>query len=324
MKRSILFAGLILLLSLSACGAPGEGSTATVTAGLNEAYPDALPVVEQLALGSLRLEETEQAVDESQAATLLPLWQAYQTLSTSDKAAEAEVTALVKQLQGAMTPEQIEAIAAMQLTAEDVTASMQDLGGFFGGRGTEGEGDSQNSGGQGFRFGGGFPGGMPPEGGFEGGMPGGGGFVVQGGQDPNAMATRVAEMQSGDSNGMGDFLNRALISAVIRTLQIKTGEEITAPEGARRFNQAFLDPIVEATGIPAETLQAALSEGGTLADAITTNGGDLEAAKEALRQAYADSGTSQEELDAWIENLLNNPMPQFGRPAGAETSTPEP
>jgi hypothetical protein len=323
MKRSILFGGLILLLSLSACGAPGEGNTATATAGLNEAYADALPVVEQLALGSLRLEGTEQAIDESQAATLLPLWQGYQTLNTSDKAAEAEIAALVKQLQGAMTREQIDAIAAMQLTAEDLSSSAQDLGGFFG-RGTGSEGDSENSGGQGFRFGGGFPGGMPSEGGFGGGVPGGGPFVGQGEMDPDAMATRVAEMQSGDSDLVGGLRDRALIGALIRTLQIKTGEEVTPPEGAGRFNQAFLDPIVEATGIPAETLQAALADGRTLAEAITANGGDLDVAKEALRQAYADSGASQEDLDAWIENLLNNPMPQFGRPAPAETSTPEP
>jgi hypothetical protein len=323
MKRSIFFSGLILLLALSACGAPGGGSAATATAGLNEAYADALPVVEQLALGSLRLEGTGQAIDESQAATLLPLWQGYQTLSTSDKAAEAEIAALVKQLQGAMTPEQIDAIAAMQLTAGDLSSSAEDLGGSFG-RGTGSEGDSQDSGGQGFRFGDGFPGGGPPEGGFEGGMPGGGGFVVQGGQDPGAVATRVAEMQSGDGDLVSNFRDRALIGALIRTLQIKTGEEVTPPEGGMRFNQAFLDPIVEATGIPAETLQAALADGRTLAEAIIANGGDLDVVREALRQAYADSGASQEDMDAWIENLLNNPMPQFGRPAGAETSTPEP
>lgn len=323
MKSSIVFGSLILILALSACGgASGGGTTSAAPAGLNENYTDALPVVEQLALGSLRLEETEQAVDESQAATLLPLWQAYQALSASDKAAEAEIAAVVKQLQQAMTSEQIAAIAAMQLTAEDLTASTEELGGLLG-RGGWRQGDGEAEGGFAPVPGGGFAGGMPgggPGGGLGGGMPGTG----QGQLDPSALATRVAAAEgSGDGDSMGTFRNRTLINALIRTLQIKTGAEVPVPEEAGRFNQAFWDAISGATGIPAETLQAATADGATLAEVITADGGDLEAVEDALRQAYAGSGASEEELEAWIENLLQSQL-QFNRPPAPEGGSDEP
>jgi hypothetical protein len=319
LKQILLFGGLALILLFSACGGAGEETTtAADTTGLSESYTDALPVAEQLALGSLLLEESEQAIDETQATTLLPLWQAYQTLSTSDKAAEAEVNALVKQLQRAMTPAQIEAIAAMTLTAEDIAASMEELGGSFGSgamRGANAEADGVAP----------FPGGgLRPGGGVPGsGM--GGGFGAGAGveNDPNARATRVAEMESGDGELSGAIQNRFLVSALIRSLQVKTGEEVV-PAGTGRFDQAFWNTISDAASIPLETLQASLVEGTTLADAITAGGGDLAAVQDALREAYTDSGAAQGDLEAWIENLLNNPMPQFGRPAGAETATPAP
>jgi hypothetical protein len=325
MKHKILYVGLALILLLSACGAASDDPTAAVADDLTESYTDALPVVEQLALGSLLLEDTEQAIDEGQAATLLPLWQAYRTLSTSDKAAEAEVNAIVKQLQGAMTSDQIDAIAAMKLTADDFTASAEELGGLFG-RGARQAGDSED--GEPVPFGPGGGVGARPEGGLPGGMPGmGGGFgagAQQGELDRDAQATRLADLESEDGELAADFRNRALITALIRTLQIKMGEQVEMPVGAGRLNQAFWEPIATATGISAETLQAALADGGALAEAITANGGDLDAVRAALREAHADSGASQEEVDAWIENLLANPMPQFGLPAAAETATPEP
>jgi hypothetical protein len=321
LKQILLFGGLALILLFSACGGAGEETTTNAeTTGLSESYADALPVAEQLALGSLLLEESEQAIDEAQAATLLPLWQAYQTLSTSDKTADAELDALVKQLQRAMTPAQIEAIAAMVLTTEDIAASAEELGGLFGrgamrGSGVEGDGDAPFPGG-------GFGGGVPGSG--MGGGPGaGGGFGAGVEIDPNARATRVAEMESDDTDVAGAIQNRFLVNALVRSLQVKTGAEVV-PAGTGRFDQAFWNSISDAAGIPLETLQAALAEGTTLADAITAAGGDLEAVQDALRETYADSGAAQGDLEAWIENLLNNPMPQFGRPAAAETATPEP
>jgi len=71
----------------------------------------------QLASGTLRLEETGNAVTAEQAAALLALWQAIRggTLQS-----EAESGAVLKQIEGTMSPEQLAAIAAVQLTWEDL------------------------------------------------------------------------------------------------------------------------------------------------------------------------------------------------------------
>ena len=81
-----------------------------------------------LLVGTLKLEDTDQAVSAEQAATLLPLWQAYRSLSTSQTAAEAEVDALLNQIQSTMTSDQVDAINAMNLTITDMMDLMQSMG----------------------------------------------------------------------------------------------------------------------------------------------------------------------------------------------------
>jgi len=83
----------------------------------------------RLALGVLKLEGTDQAVTKEEATELLPLWQVYQSLSNSDTTSHVELDALMKQIQGAMTAEQIKAIEALELTDESVNEVMQTLGG---------------------------------------------------------------------------------------------------------------------------------------------------------------------------------------------------
>jgi len=129
------YIGLVLVLAvgvLAGCGG-GEATPEPVDEGVGEtytsavldaSYSDALSVSNQLALGTLRLEETEKPVMPDQATALLPLWQALQGGVT----AQAEVNAVLKQIEGTMTPEQLAAIAAMQLTQEDLQAWMQEQG----------------------------------------------------------------------------------------------------------------------------------------------------------------------------------------------------
>ena len=57
----------------------------------------------QLALGTLALEETDQAITAEQAAALLPLWKAANSLSGADNVAAEEMTGLFKQIEEAMT-----------------------------------------------------------------------------------------------------------------------------------------------------------------------------------------------------------------------------
>jgi len=130
--------GLVVLMIsvLVGCGgeqaAPAEeGSEAAYTSDtLDTAYDGALSASNQLALGTMQLEEadeqhpTDDAVTPEQAADLLPLWQALQGGVT----AEAEVVALMKQIEGTMTQEQLEAIARLQLTQEDLRAWTQSQG----------------------------------------------------------------------------------------------------------------------------------------------------------------------------------------------------
>jgi hypothetical protein len=120
----------------ASAGAAG-GATYT-SAVLDTSYPDALNVSNQLALGTILLEETDQAVMPEQAATLLPLWQVLRGGVTT----QVEVNAVLKQIEGTMTREQLEAIAAMQLTQEYLQTWMQEQGmgsGFPGASGGQGE-----------------------------------------------------------------------------------------------------------------------------------------------------------------------------------------
>jgi len=96
-----------------------------VSAALDTSYEGALPASNQLALGTLRLEGTEEAVTPEQAAALLPLWQAIQGGGLQSN---AEINAVLKQIEGKMTAEQLATIAAMQLTAEEMRTWAQEQG----------------------------------------------------------------------------------------------------------------------------------------------------------------------------------------------------
>jgi hypothetical protein len=95
------------------------------SAYLDTSYADALDVSGQLALGSLLLEETENALTAEQAAALLPLWQAVRSGTLQS---EAETDAVWRQIQSAMTSEQMAAIQAMRLTGDDLTSWAQSQG----------------------------------------------------------------------------------------------------------------------------------------------------------------------------------------------------
>ena len=157
------YVGLILTLMvavLAGCGGEqstpvpvdeGGGETYTSDA-LDMSYPGALSVGSQLALGTLQLEETENGVTPEQATTLLPLWQALQGGVT----VQAEVDAVLRQIEGVMTPEQLEAIAAKQFTRDD----LRGLGMPPGGGGGQGLSPDEQATRQAERGGGE---GMPPE-----------------------------------------------------------------------------------------------------------------------------------------------------------------
>lgn len=300
-KATIAVRSLILALLLASCGGGAKTGGSAEGTGLSDGYQDALAVPAQLALGSLQLEETDLAIDEALAAELLPLWQAYQSLSGSDTAAEVEVTAVIDQIQDTMTTQQIEAIAAMKLTAEDATTYMTEMGGAFGrpggmdGAQTDGGGSGS---GAGRFFGGGF--GRPTG----GGMPGMG-FPEGGQANEDARATHIAQMGDDPDSAMAGFRHQVLVSALIRSLQAKTGEVDAAEPPGRRMGDLW-SVVSESTGIPVETLQEEMAEGATLAEVIAAHDGDLEAVEAALKDAFSDLPAIEgEDLDQRISDLLS-------------------
>jgi len=128
MKRTITLGTFLVLAAwlLVACGGTnesalaGSGTEGTTDSSLDTSYENALAVRNQLALGTLRLEETDWPVTAEQVPELLLLWQALRGTIGSGASAPAEVDALLEQIEGAMTVEQLAAIRAMQLTQADL------------------------------------------------------------------------------------------------------------------------------------------------------------------------------------------------------------
>jgi hypothetical protein len=140
----VVTVALLLALALTGCAgttvpiastggspaAPSGGNSAAspaaatdyTSAALPAAYENALPASTQLALGLLQLEGTPQAVTPAQAKTLLPLWQAFQGSALQN---QTEQNAVLKQIEGSLTAEQVKAIAAMQLTNDDMRKWME-------------------------------------------------------------------------------------------------------------------------------------------------------------------------------------------------------
>jgi hypothetical protein len=247
---------LILLISLwaivlAACsGSSSQGtSTANSTGTEADQAGTSLSQVNLLLVGTLKLEDTPQAVTPDEAANLLTLWQAYRSLSNSQTAAEAEVDALLIQIQSTMTSDQVQAIEAMNLTSTDMMNLMQSMGAGIGPQGTPDPKSTPdfNMPGGGFTFDNPPSGstGSPPSGtgsgtirnplsggpmqGGDGGvviMGGGdagsaaglgGGPMLQGTQDPSMQATAQARFSTRASQ-----VNTILLDMLITKLEGKT------------------------------------------------------------------------------------------------------
>lgn len=126
---SAILAVAFALMILAGCGgeetSPASAEEAYTSTCLDASYEGALPAANQLILGTLLLEGTEDAVTPEQAQALLPLWQALQGDALQG---QAEVNAVLGQIERAMTPAQLSAIAAMQLSRDDLTAWTQEQG----------------------------------------------------------------------------------------------------------------------------------------------------------------------------------------------------
>jgi len=224
MKKITVTIFAILVLTLTACGSNTSNAQQFSQDQNSTATTAELPLASKLVIGSLKLEDTDNAITAEQATELLPLWQVYQQLSTSDTAAQEEITALMEQIQETMTADQMKAINAMNLTPQDMFTVMQEQGIQFGGNRQQDQSSNQQNSGGGF----GPPGGgdfVRPEGGGPGGG-GGGGFG--GGQNlsPEQIATAQARRAENGGNGFRNIGTPApLIEALVKLLQGKAGSQ---------------------------------------------------------------------------------------------------
>ena len=207
--------GLLMVIGfalvLVACSST-ESSTAAVEGAGTPGGSETSSLAIQLALGTLKLEQTEYAIDAAQAAQLLPLWKAALSLGQSDTTAAAERNGLVKQIQKSMAAEQLEAIQAMGLTGQNLPTIAQELGVELN-AGSPSPGSSSTSSTSTGASGGGMTGGPPPD--APGGMPGGdpgGGLGMQTSQSSQTQSTS-------SSTFMG--LSQALLEKVIQLLEAK-------------------------------------------------------------------------------------------------------
>ena len=130
MKHNRVWWTLAIALAVVLVGCRSAEPTAAPDAGT--AYPQSgtgamgnLVGVNGLALGTLRLEDTEDAVTSQQAVALLPLWQ---MIGSGSLQGDAETQAVLKQIEGAMTESQRAAIDAMGSTFDDMQAWMEGQG----------------------------------------------------------------------------------------------------------------------------------------------------------------------------------------------------
>ncbi|MBM3153407.1 MAG: hypothetical protein FJZ96_14590 [Chloroflexi bacterium] len=100
-------------------------SDAYISPGLDTGYEGALSARLQLTLGSLYLAETTTPITPEQAALMLPLWEGLRNLTSSGNSAQAEVNAILVQIESLFTIEQLDAISDMQLVSADMQAWMQ-------------------------------------------------------------------------------------------------------------------------------------------------------------------------------------------------------
>jgi hypothetical protein len=217
MRSYLVIVGLLLVMTMTvACGDADAGvvqeaSGAALSSVLNTGYENALPIPMQLALGLFKLEETNAPLNPEQAADLLPLWKAYRSLANSDTSSPQELSALLKQIQEVLSDEQLQAIAGMQLTGQDLAELAQEkniaLGGGMGRPGNlsaeaRATLEARRASGQG-------PGGV---------------FVLGGEPPPGMMATPGARQTAiaGRVGNGGPGVSPALVEALIAYLESRT------------------------------------------------------------------------------------------------------
>lgn len=115
---------LIVVLSSACSSLPTVAATTSSTA---EATQTAL--TNNLGIGLIKLEGSALQVTAEQADDLLLLWKGVKLLTTDKTASSIELAALFEQIQGNLTPEQVEAIRQVTWTQDEVNQIIQKYAG---------------------------------------------------------------------------------------------------------------------------------------------------------------------------------------------------
>jgi len=209
-------ASLALLLVGCSKQATASGNVNNSDAGTNG--QPSQPLSMQLALGTLKLEGTDAAVTSEQAAELLPLWKAANKLTGADNVTPQELEGLFKQIQKAMTAEQMQAILSMDLSGPNMAEVAKELGlelpaGNPGDLTEEQQATMEASRQNGQMPPTDFGGGPPP-----GGMPGGDGAPPGGGPQGSKSNSNQTTRQGG-RGGFGTIIYQAVIELLEEKIQ---------------------------------------------------------------------------------------------------------
>jgi len=211
---------LVAVFMLSACGTSAGADLDAEGTGYTEDYyemdreqvrsdfaDNSLSPALQLVVGTLLMEDSDLAVDSELAATLIPYWKLFITLTESDTTAHEELDALVEEIQLLMTSDQVNHIISLALTQEDMMALIDELG-IFDNLRPEGFGDNDGDGSS-------LPEGRIPG---DGGGPGGGqGRPGTEDLDPELIATMQAR-RGEDGGGFG--ANRMTIPLIEQLINL--------------------------------------------------------------------------------------------------------
>jgi hypothetical protein len=219
---------LPLMFAIAACSSLQLPGVTAASANGNQPQQAATfsftnqPLENKLAVGTLKLESTAQAITAEEAKNLLPLWKAVKSLNSSNTASPAEVQALYKQIEDTLTPEQVSTIKDMALTGADFQALMKQYniqapqGGFGNNNLTPAQRATRiaqfQAQGGGNQAGGGIPG---------GGRVGGGGGFPGGGNNGQASPQRT-RVPGATRSGRGG-MNFLFLDTLINLLQQRAG-----------------------------------------------------------------------------------------------------
>ena len=208
-KIFILNVLLLAALLLSACSG-ASSTTAAASAGYTSSviktdYTNALPVVSQLAVGIIKLDEKGSTIDKTEAATLLTLWKTIKTLNASTSSSAEETNAAIRQIEKTLSADQLKAIAGMKLTAQDQATVLANVkvGADSASASSAKTTSSSNSGGG------------------PGGPPGGGGDMMMGGGMGGGQTQTTTTASTTVKTTSSATIDKDLVAAVITFLENK-------------------------------------------------------------------------------------------------------